>query len=152
MSQVLKIKQKLNKTIIKYISKHSNINYIVGEIFAHAIIRFRRVFFGKHECNYLLVDISLNLEIECSKNLKATHYFHKSSKTPTINKGITFEHIQVPRAKGIDQIKSRCYLVVCQLSRDVIGSEDSKCHWCLSIRLLPVYCFVRQKRGSIGAL
>ena len=27
-------------------------------------------------------------------------------------------------------------LVVCQLSRDVIGYEDSKCHWCVSIRLL----------------
>ena len=109
-----------------------------------------------HERNYffniLLVDIRLNLEIECSKNVKATHYFDQSFKTPTINKSITFEHIQVPRAKGIDQIKSPCYLVVCQLSRDVIGYEGSKSHWCLSIRLLPVYCFVRQKRGSIGAL
>ena len=39
-------------------------------------------------------------------------------------------------------------LVVCQLSRDVIGYEDSQCHWCVSIRLLSklkvVYCLVRQ--------
>ena len=27
-------------------------------------------------------------------------------------------------------------LVVCQLGRDVIGYEDSQCHWCVSIRLL----------------
>ena len=26
-------------------------------------------------------------------------------------------------------------LVVCQLSRDVIGYEDVKCHWCVSIRV-----------------
>ena len=27
-------------------------------------------------------------------------------------------------------------LIVCQLRRDVIGYEDAKCHWCVSIRLL----------------
>ena len=125
-------------TINKYISKHSNINYFVGEHFFWHFFdnTWVQLFF-----NILLVDIWLNLEIECSKNVKATHYFDQSSKTPTINKSITFEHIQVPRAKGIDQIKSPCYLVVCQLSRDVIGYEGSKSHW----------CFVRQKRGSIGA-
>ena len=89
--------------------------------------------------NILLVDIRLNLEIKCSKNVKATHYFDQSSKTPTINKSITFEHIQVPRAKGIDQIKSPCYLVVCQLSRDVIGYEGNGAFqsvYCPSIVLL----------------
>ena len=30
-------------------------------------------------------------------------------------------------------------LVVCQLSRDSIGYEESKCHWCVSNRLLPHY-------------
>ena len=29
-------------------------------------------------------------------------------------------------------------MVVCQLSRDAIGCEDSKCHLCFSFRLLPV--------------
>ena len=34
-------------------------------------------------------------------------------------------------------IKSRYYWIICQLSRDVIGYEDSKCHRCVSIcRLL----------------
>ena len=27
-------------------------------------------------------------------------------------------------------------LVICQLIHDVIGYEDSKCHWCISIQLL----------------
>ena len=27
-------------------------------------------------------------------------------------------------------------MVFCQLSRDVIGDENSKCHWCVSIHLL----------------
>ena len=34
-------------------------------------------------------------------------------------------------------------LVVCQLSRDVIGYEDSKYHWCVSIRLLSQFSSFR---------
>ena len=30
-------------------------------------------------------------------------------------------------------------LVLCQLSHGVIGYEDLKCHWCISIRLLPQF-------------
>ena len=37
-------------------------------------------------------------------------------------------------------------LVVCQLRRDVIGYEDSKCDWCLSIRL-----FVTVKQSFIDS-
>ena len=36
------------------------------------------------------------------------------------------------------------FLVICHLSPDVIGSEDSKCAWCVSIPVLSgitvVYC------------
>ena len=34
-------------------------------------------------------------------------------------------------------------LVVCQLSRDVIGYEDSKYHWCFSICLLSQFSSFR---------
>ena len=81
-----------------------------------------------------------NTALKCSKTLQATQDFNQSSKTHIINKPITFEHIQVPRAKEIDQ-----------LSRNVIGFEDSECQWCLSMCPLSVYCFVWQPRGSIGA-
>ena len=30
-------------------------------------------------------------------------------------------------------------LVLCRLSHGVIGYEDLKCHWCISIRLLPQF-------------
>ena len=33
-------------------------------------------------------------------------------------------------------------LVVCQLSRDVMGCKDSKCRWCVSIRLLSQFIHV----------
>ena len=58
--------------------------------------------------------------MKCSKNLKATQDFNQSSKTHIINKPISFEHIQVPRAKEIDQ-----------LSGNVIGRLSVKpwCYW-----------------------
>ena len=38
-------------------------------------------------------------------------------------------------------------LVLCPLSYDVIGYEDLKCHWCISIRLLPQFdsCLLQVK-------
>ena len=68
--------------------------------------------------------------MKCSKNLKATQDFNQSSKTHIINKPISFEHIQVPRAKEIDQ-----------LSGNVIGRLSVKpwCYWLwkLGMSLVP---------------
>ena len=68
--------------------------------------------------------------LKCSKNLKATQDFNQSSKTHIINKPISFEHIQVPRAKEIDQ-----------LSGNVIGRLSVKpwCYWLwrLGMSLVP---------------